>query len=436
MYIRAFFSTLRWKSCPSPTMLPFWTEVTDQSGTVKFYDAQCGIPLFEAPKGRTYAEFKRESERHGWPSFRDEEIIKENIKVLDGGEVVSKCNTKAGPKVPKLFDQKGLGTWATTCQTLPATATASTCSASRVIRSNLRGCRQRLSRAAPRVSALPDTDLTDRTDQGMVAKQLKGSRPDIERMSAVERRVCYFHGPCRSLLFALPSRGCFCSRSAGHRLRWHTRRCAEELRIEVLALRAACARSRASVQLLRHLSLPAAVGRAPNASLLRGFWQVCYSFLIAPLMAPTSSLVDVRTQHAAGRAHFTDHRPDFQMRRCMRSSLTCMVGHWEVVGKLQSVPWQWVCSVELSLAGFLAPTACLYPVQSIAIYALTWVFLLHPGSTQTPRLLRLCQDCFDEIEHIVNQERAVAGVEWRARNPNTAPHDKNPYRGRLNFCLC
>ena len=144
----------------------------------------------------------------------------------------------------------------------------------------------------------------------------------------------------------------------------------------------------------------------------------------------------VRTQHAAGRAHFTDHRPDFQMRRCMRSSLTCMVGHWEVVGKLQSVPWQWVCSVELSLAGFLAPTACLYPVQSIAIYALTWVFLLHPGSTQTPRLLRLCQDCFDEIEHIVNQERAVAGVEWRARNPNTAPHDKNPYRGRLNFCLC
>ena len=55
-----------------------------------------------------------------------------------------------------------------------------------------------------------------------------------------------------------------------------------------------------------------------------------------------------------------------------------LVGHWEVVGKLQSVPWQWVCSVELSLAGFLAPTACLYPVQSIAIYALTWVFLLHP----------------------------------------------------------
>ena len=109
--------------------------------------------------------------------------------------------------------------------------------------------------------------------------------------------------------------------------------------------------------------------------------------------------------------------------------------HWEVVGKLQSVPWQWVCSVELSLAGFLAPTACLYPVQSIAIYALTWVFLLHPGSTQTSGLLRLCQDCLDEIERAVNLDRAEAATEWRASRPNPGPNEKNPYEGRVTFSL-
>lgn len=112
-----------------------------------------------------------------------------------------------------------------------------------------------------------------------------------------------------------------------------------------------------------------------------------------------------------------------------------LLGHWEVVGKLQSVPWQWVCSVELSLAGFLAPTACLYPVQSIAIYALTWVFLLHPGSTQTSGLLRLYQDCLDEIDRAVNVDRAEAATEWRASHPNPGPQEKNPYEGRVNFSL-
>ena len=40
-----------------------------------FYDSVCGIPLFRAPRNRTFAEFRRESEKHGWPSFRKEEII-------------------------------------------------------------------------------------------------------------------------------------------------------------------------------------------------------------------------------------------------------------------------------------------------------------------------------------------------------------------------
>ena len=42
-----------------------------------------------------------------------------------------------------------------------------------------------------------------------------------------------------------------------------------------------------------------------------------------------------------------------------------LVGEWEVIAKLESVPWPWVCLLELSLAGFLAPTACLYLFSSI-----------------------------------------------------------------------
>ena len=62
-----------------------------------FYDAQCGIPLFKAPKGRSMEAFETESRRHGWPSFRDEELVKENIEIRDGGEVVSKCALLANP---------------------------------------------------------------------------------------------------------------------------------------------------------------------------------------------------------------------------------------------------------------------------------------------------------------------------------------------------
>ena len=42
------------------------------------------------------------------------------------------------------------------------------------------------------------------------------------------------------------------------------------------------------------------------------------------------------------------------------------------------------------------------------------------------------------MPRLLCQERAVAGVEWRAPNPNpnTAPRDKKPYRGQLNFFLC
>jgi len=73
---------------------------------IVFYDSQCGIPLYVAPRGRSYDEWKQESVSHRWPSFRLSEVVHENVHVESGfnGELVSKCNTHLGHNLP---DSKG-----------------------------------------------------------------------------------------------------------------------------------------------------------------------------------------------------------------------------------------------------------------------------------------------------------------------------------------
>ena len=71
-----------------------------ENSTIMFYDSVTGRPLFEAPKGRTWSEFHRESTVHGWPSFRDDEVIGENVRVLADGEVVSLAGPQLGFNVP------------------------------------------------------------------------------------------------------------------------------------------------------------------------------------------------------------------------------------------------------------------------------------------------------------------------------------------------
>jgi hypothetical protein len=73
------------------------TEV--QPATI-FYDSVCGIPLFRAPVGRTFAEWREESEHHGWPSFRSEEMYEENVIIKPGGEMVSTCGVHLGHNLP------------------------------------------------------------------------------------------------------------------------------------------------------------------------------------------------------------------------------------------------------------------------------------------------------------------------------------------------
>lgn len=56
-----------------------------------FYDSQCGLPLFVAPRGRDFESWRSESEVHGWPSFRDTEVLPGAILMKQGDEVVSRC---------------------------------------------------------------------------------------------------------------------------------------------------------------------------------------------------------------------------------------------------------------------------------------------------------------------------------------------------------
>lgn len=69
-----------------------------------YYDSVTGLPLFVAPRGRTVEEFIAESRAHGWPSFRDEEVVWENVRCLANGEAVSTTGTHLGHNLP---DKKG-----------------------------------------------------------------------------------------------------------------------------------------------------------------------------------------------------------------------------------------------------------------------------------------------------------------------------------------
>lgn len=71
------------------------------SGITTFYDSVCGLPLFRAPMNRTLAEFKADTEEHGWPSFRPAEVVTENVVTdVKTGFVTSKCGTHLGSYLP------------------------------------------------------------------------------------------------------------------------------------------------------------------------------------------------------------------------------------------------------------------------------------------------------------------------------------------------
>lgn len=81
-----------------------WLSDVNQSKEITYYDSVTGKALFIAPRGRTFNEFLEESKAHGWPSFRDEEVVWENMRILEDGESVSVDGTHLGHNLP---DNKG-----------------------------------------------------------------------------------------------------------------------------------------------------------------------------------------------------------------------------------------------------------------------------------------------------------------------------------------
>mmetsp|Transcript_31107 Transcript_31107/g.29949 ORF Transcript_31107/g.29949 Transcript_31107/m.29949 type:complete len:231 (-) Transcript_31107:376-1068(-) len=66
-----------------------------------FYDSVTGKPLFVAPINRSADDFIKESKIHGWPSFRDEEVVWDNVRVLSSsGETVALDGTHLGHNLP------------------------------------------------------------------------------------------------------------------------------------------------------------------------------------------------------------------------------------------------------------------------------------------------------------------------------------------------
>ena len=75
--------------------------VASTGGPVTFYDSVSGKPLFKAPVNRSVDEFINESKVHGWPSFRDQEVVWDDVRVLkSSGETVSTIGTHLGHNIP------------------------------------------------------------------------------------------------------------------------------------------------------------------------------------------------------------------------------------------------------------------------------------------------------------------------------------------------
>jgi len=91
-----------WETTTFPTYLK--NEGVSEDNPVTFYDSNTGKSLLRAPTNRTLSDFIVESQHHGWPSFRDDEVNWDYVRVLPNGETVSVDGTHLGHNLP---DSKG-----------------------------------------------------------------------------------------------------------------------------------------------------------------------------------------------------------------------------------------------------------------------------------------------------------------------------------------
>jgi len=78
----------------------FLAEESEASGEISFHDSNTGKLLFTGPRDRSFAEFVKESQAHGWPSFRDSEVNWDYVRVLPNGECISVDGTHLGHNLP------------------------------------------------------------------------------------------------------------------------------------------------------------------------------------------------------------------------------------------------------------------------------------------------------------------------------------------------
>ena len=84
----------------STDFLQYVKEEYNGKDPIQFYDSVTGNLLFEAPKGRSMEEFLMESAKHGWPSFRDQEVVWDHVRCLKNGECISTTGTHLGHNLP------------------------------------------------------------------------------------------------------------------------------------------------------------------------------------------------------------------------------------------------------------------------------------------------------------------------------------------------
>jgi len=63
---------------------------------ITFRDSATGKPLFIAPKGRTWGEFIKDCQKKGRLAFRDQEVVKQNVRVIGETSMVSIDGTHLG----------------------------------------------------------------------------------------------------------------------------------------------------------------------------------------------------------------------------------------------------------------------------------------------------------------------------------------------------
>ena len=66
-----------------------------------YYDSVTGKPVFIAPRGRTHDEFIEETQRIGWLSFTEREVVWENVRCMVSGEVVGVNGSHLGHLIPQ-----------------------------------------------------------------------------------------------------------------------------------------------------------------------------------------------------------------------------------------------------------------------------------------------------------------------------------------------